>query len=184
LGELADVLAAGAMVTVQSVHGMGGVGKSQLAAEYAYAHAGDYDLVWWIAAGEAAAISDQFGLLAARLGLDPATDPDTLQAQVHDRLREVPGWLLIFDNADTVDVILPWLPPGPLPPGVPGHVLVTTRRSGFGSLGRVLDLDVIGLADAVALLRSRVPGLEQPTGEGIAAELGGSARILLRALRH
>jgi hypothetical protein len=51
-------------------------------------------------------------------------------------------------------------------------VLVTTRRGGFGSLGPVLDLDVIGLGDAVRLLRTRVPDLDQATGEAIAAELG------------
>ncbi len=88
-------------MTVQSVHGMGGVGKSQLATEYAHAHARDYDLVWWIAAEEAASIPDQFTALATQLGLEPAADPDALQAQVHDRLRSVPRWLLIFDNADT-----------------------------------------------------------------------------------
>ena len=41
-------------MTVQSVRGMGGVGKTQLATEYAYPHATDYDLVWWIAAEEPA----------------------------------------------------------------------------------------------------------------------------------
>ena len=80
-------LAAGSAVTVQSVHGMGGVGKTQLATEYAYAHASDYDLVWWIAAEEPAAIPDQFAALAARLGLDPIADPEALRAQVHDQLR-------------------------------------------------------------------------------------------------
>ena len=165
-------LAAGAAVTVHAVHGMGGVGKTQLANEYAYAHATDYDVVWWIAAEEAASIPDQFAALAARLGMDPIADPEALQALVHDRLRSVPGWLLIFDNADQIGDIGPWLPAGPLPPGIPGHVIVTTRRGGFKAMGPVLDLDVIGLPDAVRLLRARVPDLGQKIGEQIAEELG------------
>ena len=159
-------------MTVHSVHGLGGVGKTQLATEYAHAHATDYDLVWWVAAEEPALIPDQFAALAARLGVDPAGDPEALQALVHDRLRGVPGWLLIFDNADRAADIGPWLPTGPLPPGVPGHVIVTTRRGGFAAMGPVLDLDVIGLPDAVRMLRARVPDLGQETGEQIAQELG------------
>ena len=172
LEQLARVLAAGSAVTVQAVHGLGGVGKTLLAGEYAYVHATDYDVVWWIAAEEAAAIPDQFAALATRLGLEPIADPDALRAQVHDQLRAVPGWLLIFDNADHVAGIRGWLPPGPLPPGIPGHVIITTRRGGFAALGHVLDLDVIDLPDAVRLLHARVPGLGQDIGEQIAEELG------------
>ncbi len=61
----------------------------------------------------------------------------------------MPGWLLIFDNADKVADIAGWPPAWPLPAGVPSHVIITNGRSGFGALGRVMDLDVIGLADAV-----------------------------------
>lgn len=172
LAAVARQLAAGSAVTVHSVRGMGGVGKTQLAVEYAYAHAGDYDLVWWIAAEEPASIPDQFTALAARLGLDPAADPGALAGLVHDELRSVPGWLLIFDNADAVEDIAPWLPAVPLPAGIPGHVITTTRRGGFAALGQVMDLDVIGLPDAVQLLRSRVPDIGQAAGEAIAEELG------------
>jgi tetratricopeptide (TPR) repeat protein len=172
LEKLGRALVAGAAVIVHSVHGMGGVGKTQLAAEYAHAHATDYDLVWWVAAEEPALIPDQFAALAARLGLDPATDPEALQALVCDRLRSVPGWLLIFDNADRAEDIRPWLSIGPMPPGIPGHVIVTTRRSGFAVMGQVLNLDVIGLPDAVRMLRAGVPDLDQESGEQIAEELG------------
>jgi hypothetical protein len=172
LADLARGLTGGSAVTVHSVHGLGGVGKTQLAAEYAHARAADYEVAWWVAAEEASLIPDQFAGLARRLGLDPATEPDLVRAQVHDRLREVAGWLLVFDNADDADGIRSWLPAAPQPFGVPGHVLVTTRRSGFGSLGAVLNLDVISLPDAVRLLRTRVPGLDQAVGEEIAAELG------------
>ena len=128
--------------------------------------------MWWVAAEESASVPDQFAALAARLGLDPAADPEGLQALVHDRLRSVAGWLLIFDNADRAQDIRSWLPTGPMPPGIPGHVIVTTWRGGFAAMGQVLDLDVIGLADAVRMLRARVPDLGQQTGEQIAEELG------------
>jgi hypothetical protein len=172
LSELRAALAGGPTVTVQAVRGMGGVGKTQLAAEFAYARAADYDLVYWIAAEETATIPDQFTALAAEFGLDPPADPEALRDLVHAALRDVPGWLLIFDNADTAEGIRGWLPGGPLPPGIPGHVIVTTRRAGFAALGRVLELDVIDLPSAVALLRTRVPGLPQEIAEDVARELG------------
>ena len=172
LAALARSLASGSMVTVRSLRGMGGVGKTQLATEFAYVHAGDYDLVYWIAAEEPATIPDQFTALAQQLGLDPVLDPEILQGQVHDRLRSVPGWLLVFDNADAVADIRAWLPGGPLPPGIPGHVIVTTRRGGFAALGRVMELDVIDLAAAVTLLRTRVPDLDDDVAQEIAGELG------------
>ena len=68
---------------MHSVHGMGGVGKTQLATEYAHAHASDYDLLVDRRRG-ANLIPGQFTALTTRLGLDPVPDPDALKAQVHD----------------------------------------------------------------------------------------------------
>jgi cellulose biosynthesis protein BcsQ/tetratricopeptide (TPR) repeat protein len=172
LDALAHGLAAGSKVMVHSVRGMGGVGKSQLATEYAHMNAGNYDLVWWISAEEPALIPDQFAALATRLGLNPTTDRDTLQIEVYDRLRSMSNWLIIFNDADSPEDIRPWLPAGSLPPDVSGHVIVTTRRSGYTTLGRVLDLDVMSQEEAVQLLRIRVPDLDLHAANQIAEELG------------
>ena len=172
LAEIARHLSAGTTLTVHSLHGLGGVGKSQLAIEYAHKNASDYDLVWTIAAEEPATFPDQFARLARELGAEPAGDPGELRDQVHRLLAAVAGWLLIFDNANEVADIQPWLPAVPLPRGIPGHVIVTTRRGGFRALGTVLDLDVIDAPAAVRVLLARAPHLGPEVAGEIAEELG------------
>ena len=63
-----EPLLAGDRAVVQALHGMGGVGKTQLAAEYAHRFAGAYDLAWWVNAEQAGLIGDQFAALGTALG--------------------------------------------------------------------------------------------------------------------
>jgi hypothetical protein len=114
---------------------MGGIGKTQLASEYAYAHSAEYDLVWWITADEPALIADQFAALAARLGLAPDSDPDAVRAQVDEALRGAGRWLLIFDNADAMEDVRASLPGGPLSPGVSGPAAVGAAGGGRAAAG-------------------------------------------------
>ena len=85
---------------------------------------------------------------------------------VHRALHARDRWLLIFDNAEDAQGI------GPLLPGGTGHVLITTRRSGFRALGGVLDLDTLDRPDAVALLRRRSPVPTRAQAGQLAARLG------------
>jgi hypothetical protein len=172
LTKIKTRLSADGAVTVHSVAGLGGVGKTQLAIEYAHKFASDYDLVWQIAAEKATTIPDNFAPLAASLGLEPVPDPEEVRAAVHDALRAVSGWLLIFDNADSVDDIGPWLPSGPVSEGTRGHVIVTTRRGGYRQLGTVLELDVIDTAAAVRLLQARAPDTGDDVARSITQLLG------------
>ena len=184
LQRIADALLVGSWVTVHSIRGMGGVGKSQLATEYAHLNAGLYELVWWVEAEESATIPDQFTNLAGELGVEPAGDPESLQRQVHDALRRVAGWLLIFDNADQVEPVQPWMPAVPMPPGTPGHVLVTTRRGGFNALGDVFDVDVLDLDAAVQLMVARAPSLASGQAAKIAKALGNLPLALEQAAAY
>lgn len=172
LAAMGAALAAGRAVTVAAVQGMGGVGKTALANQYAYTQSAMYDVVWWVAAEQPALISDQFAQLAVELGVDVDGDPQQVAAAVHRGLQTVSGWLLVFDNADEVADLRMWVPAVPMPAGIAGHVVVTTRRGGFGELGPVLDLDVINPAEAVALMRARVPDLDEGLAAQIAEEMG------------
>ncbi|MFI1727601.1 hypothetical protein [Streptomyces sp. NPDC020489] len=64
LVHLRQALASDQRVAVQSLHGRGGVGKTQLAIEYAHRFAGEYELAWWIAAEDPSLIPGQFAALA------------------------------------------------------------------------------------------------------------------------
>ena len=67
LAEIRDRLLAGDAAVVQALHGMGGVGKTQLAAEYAHRFAGTYGLAWWINSERGGLIGDQVAALGLAL---------------------------------------------------------------------------------------------------------------------
>lgn len=167
VGQERDVTA----VLAHALHGMGGVGKTQLAVEYAYRYAHEYDLVWWVPADQIPLVRSSLASLAPRLGLEgvsPARLEDAINA-VTDALRlgrPYERWLIIFDNADQPEEIRDLLPTGS------GHVIVTSRNHRWQNVAETVEVDVFSRQESLGFLERRVPGIKPDEAGRLAEELG------------
>ena len=167
LTAVRDQLLSSDRAVVQALEGMGGVGKTQLAVEYAHRFAGVYDVAWWIAAEQPGLIGEQFILLAAELGCaEPGTAPEVMRRAVMASLRRKGMWLLLFDNANIPEDLIGWLPGGD------GHVLITSRAREWTEIGAAVEVDVLARPESVSILVSRVPDLALSDAMRLAAALG------------
>ncbi|MFB4285527.1 NB-ARC domain-containing protein [Nonomuraea sp. MTCD27] len=164
LARLEAALRGGGEVVVAAVHGLGGVGKSTLAAHYALAQAVRPDgeglnPVWWITADSAQAVESGLAGLAVALQPELATvlPLEALAGRATAWLAAHQGWLLVLDNVVDPADVQPLLERT-----LAGQVLVTSRLGeGWHRLdAQLLRLDVLGEREALELLtRLAAPGL-------------------------
>lgn len=140
-----------------AIHGMGGVGKTQLAIEYVYQNEDKYHSIFWISAADQAALFSGFREIARMTGCvsDSGLDtmpPDRLAKVVLMWLRKQSRWLLVMDNMDEISVavdFLPYMSPS-------GHILITTRNPDHLTIpAEGLEIPVLGEDAAIELLLLR-----------------------------
>ena len=155
-----------------AVAGMGGVGKSYLARIYAIRRRINYQGVWWIRAEEQATLIEDLADLGSALNpeLRQVNDRPAVAKMTLQMLAGAPSgrpFLLVYDNVTDPDALEGWRPAGG------AHVLITSRWTDWQAQGvEAMRLDVLGEAEAIALLRNRAPRITEDDAKRIAHELG------------
>jgi tetratricopeptide (TPR) repeat protein len=191
LGDLGRQLGRGGTTVIkgrQAIHGMGGVGKTRAAVEFAWAHAEDYTALLFVTADSPEALERNLAALCGPLVLDlpeqEARETDVKVAAVLRWLAQNPGWFLIIDNADTpeaqraVAALLAQIPGG--------HIVITSRLADWPAGVTALELDVLDPESSIAFLLERTADRRIPRADdrATAARLAALLDCLALALEQ
>jgi tetratricopeptide (TPR) repeat protein len=159
-----------------TLQGLGGVGKTQIALEYAHRFKTDYDLVWWLDCGQPQFIDASLADLAIQMqtAFGISTPANANVEELARLVLEVLGhgsvgqrWLLIFDNAEDVEAVNRYMPAGN------GHLLITSRNRAWTDQARSsLFVEVFTRPESVAHLHQRVASITDQEADQVAEMLG------------
>jgi hypothetical protein len=168
LESLQQSLRVGANAAITAIAGLGGVGKTTLAAEYCHRFGGRYGGVWWIRAEQEPIMLADLQALGQRLGV---VEGENIEADARATLDHLASrtepWLLVYDNAPNPDTVRKWLPSGA------ARCLITSRFTEFGDIAPVTRLDEWSDKVTTDYLLSRTRRDDAAGAARLAKRLGG-----------
>ena len=160
-----------------ALYGLGGIGKTQLAIEYAYRYHPQYSYIFWISAATRAKLLSGYVQIAVEVQCCEQAEkrsPNDVANDVIRWLSITERWLLIIDNLDDIKIVDGFLPHV----GGQGHTLITTRNQNCDGIpAEGLEVDVMSAEEALSflLLRAKMQAMgesAQHEGQKIVRELG------------
>lgn len=158
--------------------GMPGVGKTQIAVEYAYRQyeAKTYNYIFYIRAASTQELLTGYASIARHLNLPSHNDPNfnKVADSVMAWLEQNSTWLLIFDNVDDLKVAIRYLPAN-----TNGHVLFTRRPDDAGGIANTIKIAEMSANEGALLLLRRAEMIETTHMlDAVAPEVAGQARAI------
>jgi len=166
----------------QAIKGLGGMGKTQTAIQYAFRHRAEYRAGFSVLADLPENLISGFAGLAGLLDLveKDAKEIASAAAAAKRWFESNDGWLLILDNVEDWNVAKEWIPSGKR-----GHVLITTRLQFTGKLAQGLDLPNMPQEEGADFLLLRAKISDPSAADRAAAlELSGEVGGLPLALEQ
>ena len=165
LQRLHQVLAADntvALSQTRSISGLGGIGKTQTAIEYAYRYANEYEAVLWVQADSREVLVADFARLALTLNVLEKEETDSFRmiTAVKRWLEKHGPWLLILDNADDLTVVSDFLPRWP-----GGAMLLTTHSQITGPHIKNIAMEKMSREEGITFLLRRIASGGDEDGE-------------------
>jgi hypothetical protein len=162
---------------IVALHGLGGVGKTSVAVEYAHQHLTSLGVVWQFSAEDEAVLGAEFMRLAVMLGVAGVMlDRRDPLALVHSALADSAApWLLVFDNAPDAKSLRPFLPPAGN-----GQVLITSQ-SALWPPGQGVEVQVLNVRAAAKFLTARTGDPDGQSARELAVLLSGLPLALEQA---
>jgi tetratricopeptide (TPR) repeat protein len=177
LEQLYSSLTNTASISTLIICGLGGMGKTQIALEYAYRYQNRYQAVIWInAATHTTLVTDCVSLASSlKLSIGNMLDQSLLINGVKRWLAEHDQWLLILDNVDKLDLIHDILPIK-----CNGHSILTTRSQVTWPSAIAIDLEKMEKEEGTKLLLVRAKLLEpaSPLAQAHQEDLIGTYKIV------
>ncbi|MFJ7153452.1 FxSxx-COOH system tetratricopeptide repeat protein [Streptomyces sp. NPDC101118] len=150
--------------------GLSGVGKTQVATEYAYRFASEYDIVWWVPAEDRPTLRERLADLAPALDLPLGTGSygEQIRATLEALRRGSPygRWLIVFDGCDNPDDLTDLLPSGP------GHVIITSRNRDWAARHtNLVEVPLYARPESITFIRRRAQRLSPDEADQLAEAL-------------
>jgi|HubBroStandDraft_4_1064222.scaffolds.fasta_scaffold31543_2 hypothetical protein len=153
---------------ITAVAGLGGVGKTTLAAEYCHRFGGRYGGVWWVRAEQESVMLSDLATLGQRLGLVATGNIEAdARAALENIASRTEPWLMVYDNAANADAVAKWLPVGSV------RCLITSRFAAFDGVATVTRLGQWSDEVAADYLLARTGRNDKEGALRLAHSLGG-----------